>query len=247
MILEKIKKKVLGDFFCYNTVKSTNLEALNCAEAPDKSLFVAKHQTEGRGRNGRSWEDTDGGIFMTILLKPEKPLNSLPALTLATGLAVSRKIENSQIKWPNDIISDGKKVAGILFETRTVGNSIVIAVGIGINANNTEFSEELKEKATSIACVTGRKVEETELIAAVYTEFLRVYEQFSGGFDTIRGEYARKCVTLNREIEVITDNRKRRMFAVGIGDSGELLAEENGKIEAISFGDVSVRGILGYS
>ncbi|MBR4173349.1 MAG: biotin--[Clostridia bacterium] len=244
--LDRIKKAVLGELYFFETVKSTNLEALKTLEAPDKSLFLAENQTAGRGSKGRSWLAGYGGIYMTVLVRPKKIGADFSALTLAAGLAVARAIPKMQIKWPNDIIAGGKKVAGILVETKIFGKNAIAAVGIGINANNTDFPEELREKATSIAQVTGETQDTAELVIRVYNEFLAVYERFSKGFSEIRAEYLQKCVTVNREIEVIKNGKSRKMFAVGIGDSGELLAEYDGKTERINFGDVSVRGILGY-
>ena len=245
--LNRIKNAVLGSFFYYESAASTNSEALNCFDAPDKSLFIAENQTAGKGRLGRRWEASRGGIYMTILLKPEKMREDISSLTLATGLAASRVIPKSQIKWPNDIILGGKKAAGILVESKIIGKTMVIAVGIGINADNTEFSEELAEKATSIRLFSGEKQDKAELIIRVYNEFLKVYGEFLEGFEKIRMEYIQRCVTLNREIEVIKNSESRKMYAVGIGDSGELLAEADGKTERITFGEVSVRGIMGYS
>ena len=244
--LENIKNAVLGEFYCFDTVKSTNSEALNRPFAPDKSLFLAQNQTDGRGRMGKKWEASEGGIYMTVLLKPEKIGEDISALTLAIGLAVSRAIPNSRIKWPNDIILGDKKVAGILLETKIIGKSGMIAVGIGINANNADFSEELLGKATSISLFTGKIQNKSELIIRVYKEFLKVYSEFMRGFDRIKAEYVKRCITLNREITVIINSECRKMYAAGIGENGELLAEENGEIKTINFGEVSVRGILGY-
>ena len=243
---EKIKRAVRGDLLYYETLDSTNKEALRHFEAPDKSLFLTKNQTAGRGRMGRRWEASAGGIYMTVLLKPQE-VKDISALTLVTGLAVAEVIQDAQIKWPNDIILNGKKVAGILLETKITGKNGVIAVGIGINANNTEFSEEISDKATSIFLQTGKRQDETALVIGVYEKLLEIYERFLKGFDNIREEYVKKCIMLNREITVITDSGSRRMFAVGIGKNGELIAEADGKQEAINFGDVSVRGILGYN
>lgn len=245
--LDRIKDSILGDFFYYESIGSTNDEALRNAESEDKSLFLTEKQTDGRGRGGRRWEASKGGIYMTVLLKPKNITADFSALTLAVGLAVARAIPNSQIKWPNDIILDGKKVAGILTETRLSDKTAVIAVGIGINANNTEFSKEIGDKATSIRLFSGEIQDTAELVIRVYNEFLRVYESFLKGFDEIKDEYIVKCVTLNREIVVISGIEERKMYAVGINDKGELLAECDGKTEEVNFGDVSVRGIMGYS
>ncbi|MBR4720639.1 MAG: biotin--[Clostridia bacterium] len=243
---EKIKNAVLGSFFYYDEIESTNTEALNSENAPDKSLFLAKNQTHGKGRKGRCWEASRGGIYMTVLVKPKEITEDISALTLAVGLAVSRVIPKSQIKWPNDVILGDKKVAGILLETKITGKTGVIAIGVGINANNTSFSEELSEKATSIRLFSGEKQNETELVLKVYNEILKVLDEFSQGFGKIREEYIKKCIILNREITVVENSKNRKMYAVGIGEKGELLAECDGEIERITFGEVSVRGLLGY-
>ena len=243
--LMKIEDAVLGKLFYFKSTASTNTEALNHIDAPDKSLFIAENQTAGKGRLGRRWEASRGGIYMTILLKPEKMSEDISALTLATGLAVAGVIPKSQIKWPNDIILGGKKAAGILLESKIIGKTGVIAVGIGINADNTEFPEQIADKATSIRLFSGKKQDRAELIIRTYNEFLRVYEKFLQGFDKIRADYIEKCVTLNREITVIKNSESRKMYAAGIGEKGELLAEADGKTEKINFGEVSVRGIMG--
>ena len=244
--LDIIEAVTQGDFFCYDSIGSTNTEALSHTEAKDKSLFIAKNQTEGRGRRGRGWEASDGGIYMTVLLKPEKVSEDISSLTLGAGLAVARSIPGAVIKWPNDIILGDKKVSGILVETRIIKERCSIAVGIGINANNTEFCQELKEKATSVYLYSGEKQNMAGLISKVYLEFLKIYEDFKSGFSKIREEYCKKCVTLNREIVIIRDGREYIMFAKEINARGELLAVCDGKTEVINSGEVSVRGLLGY-
>ena len=133
-------------------------------------------------------------------------------------------------------------------ETRFLEKNAIIAVGIGINANNTEFSEELEKKATSMYLYSGKTQNTAEIVINFYTEFLEIYKSFKeDGFEKIRDEYEKKCITLNREIIVLSDGKKRVMTAKGINERGELLAEENGKTEIINFGEVSVRGLLGYA
>ena len=244
--LKKIKDSVCGDFFFYESVGSTNTEALRCADARDKSLFLAENQTSGRGRGNRRWEAGYGGMYMTILLKPDKITDDIAVLTLMAGLAVSHTIKGALIKWPNDIILGDKKAAGILAETRISGNTGSIAIGIGVNANNTEFSPEIEKKATSIYLYTGKLQNIADLTIKIYGEFFKLYADFEVGFSKIKEEYCKKCITLNREIEVIKSGEKTVMQACGITDKGELLARADGKTEVINFGDVSVRGLLGY-
>ena len=246
MDLEKIRSAVCGELYYYDSIDSTNSEALRHGNAADMSLFLAGEQTAGRGRKGRSWQAYKGGIYMTVLLKPDSISGGISALTLMAGLAAARMIPGSRIKWPNDIILGSKKAAGILTESKISGNSGVIAVGIGINANNTGFSEELAEKATSIYLFSGEKQDETEIVTGIYKELLRLYKDFNKGFSKLLDGYREKCITLNREIKVVKDGKECVMKAIDIGENGELIAEENGKIHRIAFGEVSVRGLLGY-
>ena len=246
MNLEKIKNSVRGDIYFFDSIGSTNAEALKSDDAADLSLFLAGNQTAGRGRKGRSWQDIKGGIYMTVLLKQDKISDGISSITLMAGLAVSRVISESRIKWPNDIILDGKKVAGILTESKILGKSGIIAVGIGINANNTNFPQDLSEKATSIYLFSGIKQDETEIVVRIYKEFLKLYKDFEKGFSGILDEYREKCITLNREIKVEEAGKEYIMTARDIGENGELIAEENGKEKRIAFGEVSVRGLLGY-
>ena len=246
MDLERIRKSISGELYYFDSIGSTNREALKCDSVPDFSLFLAANQTAGRGRQGRSWKASEGGIYMTVLIKPDRISENISTLTLMAGLCVSRVIAKSRIKWPNDIILGDKKVAGILTETKISGKSGVIAVGIGINANNTDFCGDLADKATSIYLFSGEKQDETGLVTGVYNELFRAYKGFDKGFSGFSDEYREKCVTLNREIVIVKDGKKCVMTAKDIGDNGELIAEANGKTERIGFGEVSVRGLLGY-
>lgn len=246
MDLEKIKKSISGELYYFDSVGSTNTEALKSENAPNFSLFLAENQTAGRGRKGRSWKASSGGIYMTVLIKPDRISENISMLTLLAGLCVSRVIASSRIKWPNDIILGDKKVAGILTETKISGKSGVIAVGIGINANNTGFCEDLADKATSIYLFSGEKQDETGLVTGVYNELLRAYKDFDKGFSDFLDEYREKCITLNREVVIIKDGKECVMTAKDIGKNGELIAVQNGKNERIAFGEVSVRGLLGY-
>ena len=244
--MEKIRKNIRGELYYFDSVGSTNTEALKCDSAADFSLFLTENQTEGRGRQGRSWKASEGGIYMTVLIKPDRISENIPALTLMAGLCVARVIPESWIKWPNDIVLGDKKVAGILTESKIVGKSGNIAVGIGINANNTYFCGDLAEKATSIYLFSGKKQSETELVTGVYNGLLRLYKNFDKGFSSFSDEYRERCITLNREIVVMKDGKECVMTAKDIGNNGELIAESGGKTERIAFGEVSVRGLLGY-
>lgn len=247
---ENLKKVVPGEVYYYETTESTNLEAKLLKNVPDKSVFIAESQRSGRGRLGRSWSSPVGeGIWMSIYLKPKIPANAISKLTLLAGLAVSRIVSNSMIKWPNDVIMSGKKVCGILTEAvieKDETNRVI--VGIGINVNTQKFPDELADKATSIYLETNNFSDRTEVAKAVLIEFFELYDNFTDkGFDAYRHEYIEKCVTIGRKVVVITADGEKRAKAVDVTEDGELVIEsENGR-EVVNSGEVSVRGILGYS
>ncbi len=244
------KITVPGKVFYKEITDSTNLDAKHGGDAPDKSIFLADMQTNGRGRLGREWSSPDGcGIWMSILLKPQEDIEDISILTLIAGLAVSRVIDNTVIKWPNDVLISEKKVAGILTEATFGGGKIDrVIVGIGINVANSDFPNELQDKATSIYIETGKILNREELINGITKEFFLMYDIFlRDGFCIFKREYQDKCATIGREICLINGENKRIAKAIGITDKGELIIKSNEKEEIINSCEVSVRGLLGYA
>ena len=243
------KISVPGKVFYKELTESTNLDAKKEENAPDKSIFLAEMQTCGRGRLGRAWSSPKGcGIFMSILLKPEHHISDISQLTLIAGLAVSRVINETVIKWPNDVLIADKKVAGILTEMSLEHGKIKhIIVGIGINVNNTSFPDELCDKATSIYIETGKVSDRETLICDIAKEFFAMYDEFlKYGFRIFKDEYTERCATLNKEVYLIDGEEKRIAKAIGITDKGELIVKTNEKEEIVNSCEVSVRGLLGY-
>ena len=158
----------------YETIDSTNLEIRRLAEegAPHGTTAVAEEQTSGKGRRGRSWLGKAGcGIWMSFLLRPQIAVENSSMLTLITALAVEKAVGEEtglqcQIKWPNDIIVNGKKLCGILTELSAQMDELnYVVVGIGINANMQEFPDDLRDKATSLRIETGETVKRASLAA----------------------------------------------------------------------------------
>ncbi len=239
-----------GKVYYKEITDSTNLDAKRAENAPDKSVFLADMQTNGRGRLGRGWSSPKGsGIWMSILLKPENGILDVSQLTLIAGLAVSRTIDETTIKWPNDVLISNKKVAGILTEATLENGKIKqIIVGIGINVANRDFPEELCDKATSIYVETGKILDREKLICDITSEFFTMYDEFlKNRFRIFKEEYKEKCITLNKEVYLVNNAGKRIAKAVDITDNGELIVEINGKEEIINSCEVSVRGLLGYA
>ena len=241
----------------YDVTDSTNIQAKRLAEegAPHGTLVVAGRQDAGRGRRGRSWESPkDDGIFMTILLRPEIRPDQAPMLTLVAALAVAKAIRqtlnlSAMIKWPNDVLLNGKKICGILTELSaeiTVVNYLVI--GVGINVYNKRFEGELASVATSIAIESGRKIRRAELVAAVWEAFEAYYDKFTqkGDLSLLKKEYHSCLVNRERQVRVLDPKDPFTGTAKGITAGGELMVETESGIRNVSSGEVSVRGIYGY-
>ena len=240
------------------------------------TVIAADMQSAGKGRRGRSWSSPLGeGIFFSILLKPDILPENAPMITLIKAMAVVRGIERvtglkPQIKWPNDVVLSQKKLVGILTEMSIQKNSIdYIVVGTGINVHQKEFPKEIADTATSLDLElaqrkaqrtadmpdlsetgkeSGEGVSRRELLEAVLGEFEYYYERYlkTQDLSTIMEEYNSLLVNRNRSVRVLDPLGEYEGVAQGINERGELLVERNGKIEKISSGEVSVRGIYGY-
>ena len=166
-ISKGLKTKYVGkNLYVFNEVGSTNTIAkfLSKNGIENGSIVIAEKQTAGRGRSGKSWESPLGGIWLSIVLTPDVDYSKIPLITLATGVAVAKTleeigIENPEIKWPNDIMVNGKKVCGILTEAITNFNTIehvIIGVGIDANLSIEDFPEELQNTTTTLEREIGR-------------------------------------------------------------------------------------------
>ena len=236
---------------------STNEEAKRQAEkgAPDGTLVAAAEQSAGKGRRGRTWISEKGtGVWMSLLLRPDFPPECASMLTLVAAMAVEKGISrvtgvDGQIKWPNDVVIEGKKVCGILTEMSTEMECIhYVVVGIGINVGTEEFPEEIRDLATSLYLSTQKKVKRAVLAAAVAEAWEFYYEQFlkSGDLRFLMEEYNERLVNRGREVKVLALDGGYMGISQGINEKGELLVETGGMVRTVISGEVSVRGIYGY-
>lgn len=258
-IASDIKTDYIGrNLFVFDSIDSTNNEAKKMAEegACDGTLVVADQQTAGKGRRGRSWESPkNSGIFMTIVLRPDIAPDKAPTLTLVAAMAVRDAIYKTtnimtQIKWPNDLVYEGKKLCGILTEMSAEIDCIHYVVsGIGINVNIHEFPEEIKDKATSIALICGRDVKRNEIVAQFCNSFEGYYEKFlkTGDMKLLIEEYNNGLVNIGKEVRVLDPAGEYSGVSVGINDNGELIVKkEDNTLTEVMSGEVSVRGVYGY-
>ncbi|SHH42321.1 BirA family transcriptional regulator, biotin operon repressor / biotin-[acetyl-CoA-carboxylase] ligase [Caloranaerobacter azorensis DSM 13643] len=242
----------------FDSIDSTNIKAKQLAAegAKEGTVVIAEEQTMGRGRLGRGWVSPKGkGIWMSIILRPNiDPIDASKVTQIgaaAVWSALSKVGVDAYIKWPNDIVLNGKKVCGILTEMSAELNRInylVIGIGVNVNINSQEIPKEINNIATSIKAEVGHDVDRKFITAEILNNFERFYnELIKYGSIKTSIEICRKAsILLGREIKIITNKGERRAKAIDITEQGELLIEENGKIEKLISGEISVRGIYGY-
>lgn len=257
-IREYLQTKWLAKKIIYLPVTdSTNTQAKKMGEegAEHGTLVVTQCQTAGRGRRGRSWESPEGNVYFTFLLRPEVEISRASMITLVAALAVAKAVDDvtgldSKIKWPNDVVANGKKLCGILTESSSDLEYINYAVvGIGINVNQTAFPEEIAETASSLLLETGHTVDRGQLLGVFLNRFEQYYETFIQTEDMsgLKDVYNEKLVNCGREVKIIEKDRERVLKALGIDNDGGLVVENSeGERESIISGEVSVRGIYGY-
>lgn len=240
----------------YEELDSTNNKVKElAAEAAEGLVVVAKKQTKGRGRRGRSWESNDReNLYMSLLLKPNLVPDKAPMLTLVMAYSVSVALQrwkiDAQIKWPNDLVLNAKKICGILTEMEVQpGKEIQIVVGVGINVGQELFPVELQDTATSIFLETGKHIDREELLSEVLDRFEEAYKKFlgCGNLCFLQKEYNDLLVSENKVVRVLDPKGEYEGTARGIDESGALLVEkEDGTRQRVFAGEVSVRGIYGY-
>lgn len=252
------KTSWIGEEVVYEErMDSTNMQAKRLAEQGSRhgTLVVAEQQECGRGRRGRIWESQKGsGIYMSLLLRPRINPEDASMLTLVAAMAVVKSLRetlqlSAEIKWPNDIVLNGKKICGILTEMSAEIDAInYVIIGIGINVSHTEFSKELAAIATSIALESGKRVQRADLIEAVWEQFEYCYEKFirCGDLSDMVEEYNKLLVNQNRQVHVLDPQKPFVGTSRGITERGELLVEAADGMQRVSSGEVSVRGIYGY-
>lgn len=256
--IEKSTTWLARNLFFYEKTGSTNDDIKQMANegALNGTLVVADRQTAGRGRRGRTWISPKGeSVYMSLLLRPKCMPNQASALTLVMALAVAEAMEElaygkSGIKWPNDIVMNGKKICGILTEMGLEQTTIdYVVIGVGINVNQSFFDEEIATTATSIALELGKKISRAELIGRILHYFEKEYAEFEKtyGLTSIVERYNQHLLNRDRQVRVLDPKGEYEGFALGVNSQGELMVKcQNDEIVHVYAGEVSVRGIYGY-
>ncbi len=248
------KTKVIGrDIRVFEQTTSTNdvIEKLARDGVKEGVVVFAESQTKGRGRLGRKWiSPAHKGLWFSILLRPDLRPQETTQLTVASATALRRAIQSEtglkpEIKWPNDILIGGKKVAGILTELSAELDKVrhvILGIGVDVNLGANEFPAELRKIATSLKIETGEDISRAELAAAILRELDADYARICAGkFSAVADEWEEHCATIGRNVTVQIGDRKIRGRAESLDDDGALLLRtEHGRLERITGGDVTL-------
>ncbi len=239
-IRKALNTRLIGrDLIFLPQTTSTNVAAkkLGRKGCPEGLVVVADHQTAGRGRSGRRWSAPPGSdILMSIVLRPSIAPERCSVLTEFASLAVAKAIEarcglQPQIKWPNDVLIQDKKVCGILTEGHVRGDALAfVVIGVGVNCNRDEksFHKSLRGAATSLLMETGEPVDRARLLADVLANLETEYMQFAAsGLSHIAPELRQRLWRLNESIVIRTGEDEVRGVCVGLDDEGRLLVRDN--------------------
>ncbi|MFD3446084.1 biotin--[acetyl-CoA-carboxylase] ligase [Microbacteriaceae bacterium 4G12] len=219
--------------------------------AKEGTVIVAEEQTAGRGRLSRTWYSPKGtGIWMSIILRPEIPIQQAPQLTLLTAVSVAQAIEKCTglsvgIKWPNDILIGGKKAVGILTELQAETdkiNAVIIGIGINVNQQKEHFAPDIQNIATSLAMETGHPLNRAELMQVIFYQLEKLYKEYlANGFSVIKLLWESHAISIGKEITARTITNTLTGIAKGITEDGVLMLEDKaGIIHYIHSADIEI-------
>ncbi len=254
-ILDGLNTKTIGkELYLFKEVMSTNTVAkfLSENDVSNGTVIISEKQSGAKGRLGKSWESPLGGIWLSLVVKPNVDHSKIPMITLATGVAVVKTlerigIENAEIKWPNDVMINDKKVCGILTEAITKFNSmesVIIGVGIDANFDVNVLSKELQEGTTTLDIELGHRVNENEIIRFFLEEFEKIGTLFEDGkFEGILKEWRKYSYSIGKIVEVREPfSKSYDGYVLGISREGALVVEKiDGTLEKVISGECIIK------
>ncbi len=248
-----LSTKYIGQVIhAYRKVKSTNDIARELAEggAGEGTIVTAEEQTQGRGRLGRQWHSPSGkGVYLSMILRPVFPPEQAPGISLLTALALADTISSCcpglvQIKWPNDVLVNGKKTAGILTELsadKTTINYLIVGVGVNINHTTGDFPPEIQQIATSVAIAAGYPIRRVPLVQGFLAAFERMYEQYCrSGLQGFLSQLRSYSSLLGKEVTLNKGNKTLTGIARDIDPSGALVVACDNRLITVTSGEVTV-------
>lgn len=251
-----LQTEMIGDNIHHlQTIDSTNEYLKRIGDkSTDGTVVISEEQTRGKGRMGRTWQSKSGeGIWMSLLLKPNIIPFKAPFITLVAGVSVVTALRKlnvpAQIKWPNDIILNDKKICGILTElSAEIERVNYVIVGMGMNVKNMYFSGELEHKATSLY-KEGYVLQRVDIVDKILYEFEKNYIDYieNDNKEHVLNLFRQYSNIINKEIYLIKNDKRELVTCIDINDSGNLIIKDkDNNIREIMSGEVSIRGINGY-
>ena len=255
---EILKQQLAGKFIghqlhYYEEIGSTNDEAfrLGLAGAPEGTALIANSQSAGRGRMQRVWHSPAGSnIYTSIILRPQIEPARAPQISILAGVAVADVLESYcpdriKLKWPNDVLIDGKKVCGILSQMKTAASEvdfIVLGIGINVNISYSQFPKEICNLATSLAIETGREISRQELIISLYENLGKWYKHLmQDGFGRVKEKWLSMSPMIGELVQVMFQEEAVSGKAIGIDEDGSLILLATGNKELkVSAGDATI-------
>ncbi len=252
-IQDQLQTHIMGrpQLVCLKETDSTNLQAKALAAngASEGTVVVAELQTHGRGRRGRSWFSPKGhNIYTSLILRPPMAPAQAPQITLMTAVAVARTLReaglDAMIKWPNDILIQGKKIAGILTEISTdmdVVDYVVVGLGLNVNTPAEQIPEDIKDIATSAVIESGRRFSRVELLCAFLQNFEASYEQLKHeGFDPIMAQWRQMTDIIGQQVNVDVMDKRFTGRVEDVDNDGVLIfRDDENQLHRIFSGDVT--------
>lgn len=237
------------EIYCYSEADSTNNIARSMAlQCADGTVILAEMQTAGRGRLDRPWSSPPGGVWMSLVLKPEIPLSQVYSINMAVSVALVRAIRGlhglpAQIKWPNDILINGRKVCGILMEISAEVYRLDYAlVGIGLNANVDVLNLPKDWNATSLSKELDRKISRAELIQRILQEIEATYSKM--GSDEVFQEWCSASATIGKPVRITSPSGDRDGLALALSKDGALcLKTEDGTLRILAGDCIHLRAL----
>ena len=248
-ITDSLTTRFIGqEVIIYPSLPSTNDAAKRQAQegAGEGTVIIAEEQTAGRGRMKRGWLSPRGSVSLSIILYP--PLAYLPSLIMVASLAAAGAIERvtglkAQIKWPNDVLVNGRKICGILIESDVRGGKLdyaIIGIGVNVNLNPADFPE-IAPAPNSLSHELGRNVSRREIISSLLTEAEKLYLALEAG-DSVFRQWRDRLVTLGKKVQVSSGEAAYSGIAESVSDDGSLLLRQpDGDLLKIVAGDVTLR------
>lgn len=248
-----LETKYIGNnIHLYKEIESTNTTAKKFVEqdAQEGTIIIAEHQTAGKTRKHDGWVSPKGGIYMTMILRPDVSLEEASKLTIVTGVAIAKTLHdqfniNVGIKWPNDLLIGNKKICGILTEAVTDYDKIkavLVGIGIDVNFDEKELPKDMQNIATTVKSELNMEYNRAEILKEFFKIFEDLYEQYKNkNFKYIVSEWRRLSTTTGNRVKVYTGRKVVYGDAVGITNEGALIIEyDDGKLDKIISGEIKI-------